>query len=639
MAVEIKSGDILSSEHLTKHMKIFAGPGAGKTHFLVENIKNIIVNNSIVSRSKARKVLCITYTNAAVEEIKRRLDRFSNSVVINTIHGFIIEHIIAPFQQDLKKIMLSDFGINVNNAGKITSQIEGVGILHGYEREEIYKFITDITSENIELSYSKKAMGNVQVDNEKYLSDNLRLLAKPSNIADNHIKAIKEFTWSIARKLTHDEILYFGYRILQENSTALYATRVKFPFIFIDEFQDTNPLQTKLIKLIGEKSTIIGVIGDVAQSIYSFQGARPSQFLDFLVPGDRELVEYTINGNRRSTNNVVNFCNLLRSSDKTLTQKSIRPYINEIEKETCESCKVVFLLGSTTEIMKKISQIIEAGGVVLTRAWAAAFQYIQGIDSSQVDLLKKIYNSYYNSPIDIRAEISEHNNVMWVRSFRFIFLLWEGYRSGSFIDIIKAFSLYAKTEKNKIAPCHIIQIKNLLTELFKVLSDTSSPVQLINNFNLLIAEPKYSELKEVILGQNLNIPCFSEYDDDKLIQNISNLTWETAYKLFSEVFSENSKYMTVHQAKGLEWDKVVVSVTPNNFDKTNLKQFFSNPQLLQESSAEEFARMYYVACSRAKSELYIHLSDISLASIIKSSICAFHANNNGMVIDYVIENC
>ena len=51
-------------------------------------------------------------------------------------------------------------------------------------------------------------------------------------------------------------------------------------FIFVDEFQDTNPLQTKLIKMIGEKSTIIGIIGDLAQSIYSFQGAKPSQFAD-----------------------------------------------------------------------------------------------------------------------------------------------------------------------------------------------------------------------------------------------------------------------------------------------------------------------------------------------------------------------
>lgn len=74
--------------------------------------------------------------------------------------------------------------------------------------------------------------------------------------------------WSVVRKLTHNEILYFGYRILENNPTALYALRVKFLFIFVDEFQDTNPLQTLLVKLIGQKSTQIIVAGDIAQSIY-----------------------------------------------------------------------------------------------------------------------------------------------------------------------------------------------------------------------------------------------------------------------------------------------------------------------------------------------------------------------------------
>lgn len=86
----------------------------------------------------------------------------------------------------------------------------------------------------------------------------------------------------------------------------------------MDEFQDTNPLQTMLIKLIGVKSTTIGIIGDIAQSIYSFQGAKPSQFADFAMNGERELAQYVINDNRRSTANIVNFCNYLRQSDSNV---------------------------------------------------------------------------------------------------------------------------------------------------------------------------------------------------------------------------------------------------------------------------------------------------------------------------------
>ena len=90
MATEMTSGDIFTPEQLGKHAKVYAGPGAGKTHFLVENIKNIIATNSLITQSRMRKVLCVTYTNAAVDEIKRRLDKFTEHVEVYTIHGFII---------------------------------------------------------------------------------------------------------------------------------------------------------------------------------------------------------------------------------------------------------------------------------------------------------------------------------------------------------------------------------------------------------------------------------------------------------------------------------------------------------------------------------------------------------------------
>lgn len=98
MVNAITSGDILSAEQLKKHSKVYAGPGAGKTYFLVENVKNIITTNEIIAKSKARKVLCITYTNAAVDEIRRRLEKYVDYVEAYTIHGFIIEHIIKPLR-------------------------------------------------------------------------------------------------------------------------------------------------------------------------------------------------------------------------------------------------------------------------------------------------------------------------------------------------------------------------------------------------------------------------------------------------------------------------------------------------------------------------------------------------------------
>ena len=630
MAIEITSDNILTPEQMRNHLRIFAGPGAGKTHFLVENIKNIVTSHPFVKKSRSRKVLCVTYTNAAVEEIRSRFGRFSDSVEVYTIHSFIIEHIIKPFQKDLRDIIYEEFGIDVDTKKPITSQIEGLGILHGIEKEDVYKFVKEITSETDEMSYSKKDMGEIQVDISNFIENsdktdfkvnlktptirNKKNAERVSKIDARHTLPIKGFVWSKVRMLTHDEILYFGYRILKRNSTALYALRVRFPFVFVDEFQDTNPVQTLLIKLIGEKSTIVGVIGDVAQSIYSFQGARPSQFNGLTVDSATNLVDYVIKGNRRSTANIIEFCNFIRKSDINVLQSPIRSYPNDEIRTTAESKPIHFLVGNSDAIRQKISGLIEDGGVVLTRTWAKAFAYIRNIEATQAKLLNSIYNHYYNSPIDIRAEIAEIGNVTWVRAFKFIFSFHRATTSGSFIDVLKAFGLYTTLDKRKLNIKLFRQIKSLADDIFVGLTNTLPTVTVIEMLNIKIKESKYANLRSEFLGEEFYVPILDEYDltsDNKTSKNffgdLKQLTWATSFELFTEVFSKESRYMTVHQAKGLEWDKVVVSVEPNKFDNIEISDVYTDPQILQETSAEEFVRIYYVACSRAKEDLYIHL--------------------------------
>ena len=623
MSIGINSGDLLTQEQLNSHIKIYAGPGAGKTHFLVENVKNIVTTYPLVAQSRERKVLCITYTNAAVDEIKYRLDRFSSSVEAHTIHGFIIEHIIKPFQEDLRQIMQEDFGIAVNGKSKIMSQVEGMGILHGIDKTDIFDFIKSTTGDTEELSYSKKILGEVEVNLDAYLADKTAKLRASRQINSNHIIPIKQYTWSKVRKLTHNEILYFGYRILQHNHTALYATRVKFPFIFVDEFQDTNPLQTLLIKLIGSKSTVIGTIGDVVQSIYSFQGAKPSQFLALNIDGDRAFSEYTISGNRRSTANVVNLCNFLRKSDSTVTQSSEKCYNSDEEKQSAEKTKIHIISGDDVAAKQLIDSVITDGAVVLTRTWAAAFSYIQDINREQERCLRAIYNSYYTSPIDIRSDIVEHNYVTWVRAFKFVFRLWNGYKTGALVEIITALTLITDFDKKKLTPKILTQLKRLTDEVFRDLSVEDLTVDVINAFTSKLHEEKYTELISVIGEEQFNVPIFDEEDRDEIKTNVSLLSWYTSHKLFTEVFSEDSRYMTVHQAKGREWEKVIVSLEPNSRrdrDNITLISMFSNPQLLNEENAEEFTRMYYVACSRAKVDLYIHLRKVSDITALQSAI-------------------
>lgn len=611
MAINLTSGDLLTEQQLNSHFAVYAGPGSGKTHFIVNNIKNIVTSHPLIIDSNERKVLCITYTNAAVDEIRRRLDRQASSVVVNTIHSFIIENIILPFQSDLKKVMKKDFGIDVTRQSKITSQIEGLSILHGYEKENINEYLQKVIPCS-EIDYGKKILSEVQIDNDAYLNGGLHIFSHSKKINDDHVYQIKKYVWEVVGKLTHDEILYFGYRMLQENSTITYALRVKYPFIFVDEFQDTNPLQTLIIKYLGEKSTIVGVVGDVAQSIYGFQGAQPSQFSNFTVPGKKETIKYHISGNRRSTSNIVSLCNYLRNTD-ALTQSSIKPYKKMEEKQEYEKEPIRFICGDSPEVMERINSLVQGGGVVLTRTWAAAFAYIKGIDDEQRTILNKIYNNYYPTSIDIRADIVEHNRVMWVRAFRFIMLLNSAHKSGSLIDVLNAIDLYSKISHIKgnsaFTAKVILKIRKLLDKTFEGLTAYSLVSEVIDKFNATLIGEEYNDLKEILFDSNGFVVQYISDFDEKIADQITMITWDTATKLFSEVFSKDAKYMTVHQAKGLEWDTVVVAAMPIKRDNTSLIDVFNAPSILGENSVDEFVRIYYVACSRARKSLYIHIPD------------------------------
>ncbi len=639
MAIEIKSGDLLSFEQLKHHVKIYAGPGAGKTHFIVENVKNIVKTDSKIKESKQRKVLCITYTNAAVDEIKNRLEDYSESVDVYTIHGFIIEHIIKPYQTELKKHMLNDFRIKITNKDRITSQIEGLGILHGHDKEKIFEYINKESNTDEELLYSKKVMGDVQIDIEKFCNDGTISIKKSNRIDEKYTNAIKKYTWSKAKKLTHDEILYFGYKIVINNSTIAYALRVQFPYVFVDEFQDTNPLQAMLIKEIGSKSSIIGIIGDIAQSIFSFQGAKPSKFQEFNIEEETDTYKYKILGNRRSTKNIISLCNYIRKSNG-LIQEGIKPYKDSKLREQAEKEKVYFIVGETPQADKKINEIIADGGVVLTRTWAAAFNYMDGVSEEQKTILRRVYNSYFASPIDLRSEIAEYNNVTWVRTFKFIFFLFDAFKIKSFADVLKALMLYFNVNnlitKSLFTANIISQLNKFLKELFNNQSETVTTVKVIEEFNRLFQADKYNNLCDLLLESSKNdtdsfsISCFDDLDRDDLVKNVSDLEWRTSYILFKNVFSNDSKYMTVHQAKGLEWKKVVVSLEPTRNDKTTFLDMFNDPKIINEIAQDEFTRLFYVACSRAEEELYIHMkNDMQEVETMKIKLEEY-AEKNGL---------
>lgn len=102
--IPINSDTLIPIEH---HFRVSAGPGAGKTHWLVEHIKNVLHKSTRLE--KTRKVACITYTNIGVETILNRLNTTINQVEVSTIHSFLYKHIVKPYAV----FLVDDYGLNV----------------------------------------------------------------------------------------------------------------------------------------------------------------------------------------------------------------------------------------------------------------------------------------------------------------------------------------------------------------------------------------------------------------------------------------------------------------------------------------------------------------------------------------------
>ena len=119
--------------------------------------------------------------------------------------------------------------------------------------------------------------------------------------------------------LSHDDILYLSYKIIEKNMNILRILRAKFPYILVDEFQDTDPIQSEILRMISKEETTLGIIGDNCQAIYEFHGSDVKQFINF---NSKNMKTYIIHNNNRSTQEIINVLNYLRKDEKFIQNSS-----------------------------------------------------------------------------------------------------------------------------------------------------------------------------------------------------------------------------------------------------------------------------------------------------------------------------
>ncbi len=537
-AITLKDSDELIDTEI--NFKLCAGPGAGKTRFLINHIKNVIAKSTRLT--KVKKIACITYTNIGVETITKRLDNAINEVEVSTIHSFLYKHVLKPYLWVLKEkyeIPLAD----IDGHDEIIPPhriLEEWGKKIPKQKYLVYK--PETKKELMDLRWTIQSDGELKLKRKSY----------DLPISNKSLFEYKKLCWKTAL-ISHDDVLFLSYEILKTNERILEILRAKFPYIFIDEFQDTSPIQSEIIKMIGEKETIIGVIGDWGQSIFAFQGADFHKFIDFSLD-DMEL--YKIENNYRSIEEIIDILNHVRN-ESDFTQ-------NSPGNKTGNPPRI--LIGSFFDAYKEAIKISGDQNV-------CTLSFKNDISN----IMKFGYEDYFDSR-NINEPLFRDGDRGWLITYTITAI--EYGLQNKIKDAIK----YMKKAYRKIENFNdkeaLINLKRLINSYDEY--KNGSIKDFYNNY--LYDNPR---VKPEITRGNIN-KYYESLEYRKIAVSV-------------RINNDDSLHRTIHKSKGDEFNSVLLVIPPGE----NL-EFLLNPDINRERH-----RLYYVALSRAIENLFINVPQLS----------------------------
>lgn len=540
MVTEITSSSLIPVE---TSFRLKAGPGAGKTYWLINHVRNVM---SKAELGKRGKIGCFSYSNIGVDTISSRLGK-CNKVDVCTLHSFLYTNLIGPYLY----LIADDFGFNINKFNGVVDDY----VLSDYPIMESLQKDLRANPKTSKTYLDPKLWNDYLTHLRWYLSkDEGKLSCRSSKPINDKYPAppslgimYKKVAWSHGI-LHYDDVNFFAYKLLLKYPFLSNVMSKSYPYIFIDEFQDTNPIQSDIISRIGNAGGIIGVIGDVAQSIYGFMGAKPKSFLEFTVPG---LKEYVIKNNRRSLRNIVEFLNALRQD---LKQETIFEEAGD---------KVCFLVGSKEKAYRYVSE---------TKGLDVAVLSYSNIETNS--LRYQFLEKRGEIPLIKIRDFKDTNTNRYLIVSSFVKAI-EHARSGKFKKAFLCLERAGFTPESSIS-----FLKDLLSK-----DD-------IDNLKMI-------EFAETLISMGISIPRITKGDPKK---NYSKYTYGEIAQTVS-IEDDDSNQRTIHKAKGDEFENVLV-LMGSKFDIDRLFNF----DLLGDNN--EPNRVYYVAMSRAKQRLFVNLQSL-----------------------------
>ena len=587
---------------------VTAGAGSGKTRLLTHRIAYMVKEKGIFPN----QILAITFTNKAANEMKERLGKM--------IEG--AENMwICTFHAMCSRILRREIGL--------LGYTKSFSIYGDTEKNRVIKRI--IESKEIDINaetfawHISNAKNNLMSAEEysKYIHDK-----KKCEIITNVYLEYENELFK-ANALDFDDLLVKTYKLFKNNPDTLNFYQNKFKYIFVDEFQDTNTAQYKLIKLLTGNNKNIFAVGDEDQCIYSWRGAQVENVKKFTKDFENCKI-FKLEQNYRSTKNIINVANKVIKFNHSRIDKNL--WTNNDNGSEIEIKQTYNDMEEAEFIAEKINDLVEDGGKKYSD-----FAILMRVNSLSRIIEEKLLT--YNIPYRVyggykffeRKEIKDTTAYLYLienpndteATLRMLSFPKKGIGDVSISNLIEiaeknnisVLNLIMNAEKYEISGSLLSKLKTI-QELFNDLNEKKEAMDLNEFVEYLI---KRVGIKEAIgtkteddLNKCLNIDDFvksvNEYTSANQDASIDDFLQSITLMRDIDSMNESDDFvslLTIHSAKGLEFDTVfIVGLNDGLFP---LSRAINSPD---PNDLEEERRLMYVAITRAKNKLFLSRSKV-----------------------------
>lgn len=571
---------------------VIAGAGSGKTRTIVHRLAHLIEKGV-----PASSILLLTFTKKVATEMIHRamhiLGQSIGNVQGGTFHSFAYTLLrqFHPLVQQGKNITVIDTADSIQAIRHIKDNLGiGKGDRSFPKNQTILSYISKARNKELSIdSILKKEAYHLS-----HLADDIHLLA------EGYTKYKDSFAL-----VDYDDLLFVLEYVLCNDSYILGHVQERYQYIMVDEYQDTNLVQARLIQLLSGRTGNVMVVGDDAQSIYAFRGADISNILSFPQQYENTTI-IKLEQNYRSIQPILDITNAILDNAQYAYQKrliavrsgDIKPTVIRTRTDISQSEYVV------TTIITLLEKYPPSQIAVLFRAGYQSYGVEVQLNKRGIPFQKYGGSTYAEASHikDVMAFLRLIVNIQDYPAFQRVANLCKGIGEKTAHKLYTAFVEHDIPTLTKYCNKYtdMATLLDCITSIREEVDLTPSHVltRIFHIYQPILERIYPDDWVRRIHGLEQLEQIASVYTD--LMLFLSDISLHDMKE--EEETTDAIVLSTVHSAKGLEWSAVLIIDLVED-------RFPSKQSLTTTEEYEEERRLLYVACTRAKDELYLFAPD------------------------------